>query len=96
LNYTILFLAGFTRRRGVTETQRMVWVLSRPTCSLVNKVMQDLTGYVRNICEQHMDYESSEVERDNKDTQKVIVYIENGSPFSGEPNTLRSIATGIK
>jgi hypothetical protein len=43
-----------------------------------------------------MDYESSEVERDNKDTQKVIVYIENGSPFSGEPNTLRSIATGIK
>ena len=35
---------GLTRGRGMTETQRLVWLMGHPVCSEVNNAMQQLTG----------------------------------------------------
>ena len=68
----IKFLAEFTRRRVTTETKNQFGYYRN----------LDLTGCIRNLGEKHTDFEISEVERD-KNTQKVIDYIKNGSSLSG-------------
>ena len=35
---------GLTRGRGMTETQRLVWLIAHPVCAEVNNAMQQLTG----------------------------------------------------
>ena len=35
--------AGLTRGRGMTEQQRLIWLLSMPVCAEVNRAMLDLT-----------------------------------------------------
>ena len=35
---------GLTRGRGLTQTQRLVWLLSVPACAGVNCAQQDLTA----------------------------------------------------
>ncbi|EDO33944.1 predicted protein [Nematostella vectensis] len=35
---------GLTRGKGLTETQRLVWLMSMPACAEVNDAMQSLTG----------------------------------------------------
>ena len=35
---------GLTRGRGMTETQRLVWLMAHPVCTEVNNAMQQLTG----------------------------------------------------
>ena len=35
---------GLTRGRGMTERQRLTWLLSMPACAEMNRVMLDLTG----------------------------------------------------
>ena len=35
---------GLTRGRGMTETQRLISLMSHPLCSEVNSAMQQLTG----------------------------------------------------
>ena len=36
--------AGLTRGRGMTEQQRLIWLLSMPVCAEINRAMLDLTG----------------------------------------------------
>ena len=35
---------GLTRGRGLTEQQRLIWLLSMPACAKTNHIMQELTG----------------------------------------------------
>ena len=35
---------GLTRGRGMTETQRLVWLMAHPVCAEVDNAMQQLTG----------------------------------------------------
>ena len=35
---------GLTRGRGMTEQQRVIWLLSMPACAEVNRAMQELTS----------------------------------------------------
>ena len=42
-----------TRGRGMTEIQRLVWVLSMPVCANVNEAMQKLTGVSYQTSEHH-------------------------------------------
>ena len=35
---------GLTRGRGLTEQQRLIWLLSMPACAETNHIMQELTG----------------------------------------------------
>lgn len=44
---------GLTRGKGMSETQRSVWVLSNPTTSEINSAMQELTEVNYETSEQH-------------------------------------------
>ena len=44
---------GLTRGRGMTETQRLVWLLSTNACSEVNLALQELTSVNYTTSEQH-------------------------------------------
>ena len=44
---------GLTCGRGLTETQRFVWLLSMPTCAEVKCALQDLTAVAYNTSDQH-------------------------------------------
>ena len=35
---------GLTRGRGMTEKERLIWVLSMPVCVEMNRAMLDITG----------------------------------------------------
>ncbi|KAK3744094.1 hypothetical protein QZH41_005421, partial [Actinostola sp. cb2023] len=85
---------GLTRGRGMTETQRLVWLMSIPICAEVNNAMQGLTGVNYQTSEQHKDASSTRQERDFKDTNDMIGYLFSRSPFSTDPS-LRCISTGV-
>ena len=56
---------GLTRGRGMSEIQRLVWLLSRPACSEVNlQSMQDLLGISYQTSEQHKEISESRQEKD--------------------------------
>ena len=44
---------GLTRGRGMSETQRLVWVMSMPACADINNDMQSLTDTNFKTSEQH-------------------------------------------
>ena len=46
---------GLTRGKGMTEIQRLVWLMSMPLCVEVNDAMQELTGIKYETSEQHKD-----------------------------------------
>ena len=35
---------GLTRGRGITEQQRLIWLLSMPACAETNRLFQGITG----------------------------------------------------
>ena len=63
---------GLTRGRGMTETQRLVWCLSRPICAEVNDAMQQLTSVKYATSEQHKDLSKARQARDKADTNKLV------------------------
>ena len=86
---------GLTRGRGMTETQRLTWLMSHPLCSEVNNAMQQqLTNVNYNTSEQHKDLTKSRQEKDMADTCELLEFLESRNPFSNN-NSLRSIATDI-
>ena len=60
---------GLTRGHGMTETERLIWLMSHPLCSEVNNAMQQLTNVNYNTSEQHKDLTKS---RQEKDEQFVV------------------------
>ena len=56
--------------------------------------MQQLSGTKYTTSEQHKDATQARVARDVKDTQEVLRYISQRSPFTDKPS-LRNIATGV-
>ena len=85
---------GLTRGRGMTEHQRLLWLLSRPACAEVNQAMLEFTGVYYNTGEQNQDMTNARQVRDWKDTLTVLQYLQERNPFSTDPS-LRSIATGV-
>jgi hypothetical protein len=85
---------GLTRGRGFTEMQRTVWLLSMPSCSEVNRTMQDYTGILNKGSEQHRDMSIARKARDNKDMKILLNYLVNMNPFTGDDKLLRNISTG--
>ena len=35
---------GLTRGKGMTENQRLMWILSMPVCASINETMQTFSG----------------------------------------------------
>jgi len=46
---------GFTRGRGMTKSQRTLWLLSMPACAKMNKSMQEFSDMNYAISEQHQE-----------------------------------------
>ena len=86
---------GLTRGRGMTETQRLLWVLSMPGCADMNESMQKLTGVSFETSDQHKDMTESRQARDVKDTIALISYLRDRDPFTQNTDSLLSIATGM-
>lgn len=62
---------GLTRGKGMSETQRAVWVLSMPACSNVNQAMQSFGGVTYETSEQRKDVSKA---RQAKDVTHLISY----------------------
>ena len=78
----------------MTEQQRVTWLLSMPASSEVNKAMQELTGVNYNTGEQNKDTTRARQDRDWKDTNTVLKYLQERSPFT-QDTTLRNISAGV-
>jgi hypothetical protein len=85
---------GLTRGRGMTEQQRVTWLLAMPACAEVNNAMQELTGVNYNTGEQNKDMTDARQARDLKDTHTVLNYLHERNPFCPDPS-LRSVSTGV-
>ena len=85
---------GLTRGRGMTEQQRVTWLLSMPACADVNRAMHELTGVNFCLNYQNKDMSKTCMGRDMKDTNAILCALEDHSPFSTDPS-LRNIMTGI-
>jgi hypothetical protein len=86
---------GLTSGRGMTERQRLIWVLSKPASAEVNLAMQQLTGVNQNTGEQNKDMTASRQSQDWKDTQMLLHTLNDRNPFQVEGN-LSNIANGIQ
>ena len=85
---------GLTRGRGMSEIQRTIWLLSRPSCSAVNVAMQEFTGVQFFTSDQHKDMSKARQERDVMDTEKLIAFLSSHQPLS-TASTLHGIDTGV-
>ena len=78
---------GLTREKGMTETQRLLWVMSIPACANMSDAMQKFTG---------VSYETSDQLKDIyvNDTLNLISYLAQRDPFVENPS-LFNIANGM-
>lgn len=85
---------GLTRGKGMTETQRLLWVLSMPACANINDAMQKFSGVSYETSDQHKDISKVRQARDVKDTLDLISYLKERDPFK-ENTSLHNIANGM-
>jgi hypothetical protein len=85
---------GLTRGRGMTELQRLVWLLSMPACADVCNAMQELSGVNCDSSEQHKDSTQSRIKRDMDDTYKILKILSELNPFGPDPS-LRGLVSGL-
>ena len=80
------------RERSMTEPQRLVWYLPRPTCAKVNNAMQQLTSFTYQTSEQQKDV--SQARQTRADSEKLMSFIEWRFPFDANP-TVRNIVSSM-
>lgn len=85
---------GLTRGGGMSEMQRMMWLLSMPVYSEYNQAMQSFTNVSYECSEQHRDMAPSRVKRDKGDSDKIYNILKPISPYSCGP-ALQNIVTGV-
>ena len=86
---------GLTQGSGMTEQERLIWLLSIPACAKTSAAMQELTGVKYNSSEQNKDITIARQKRDMNDTITVLKSLADGkNPFAQEP-TLKNITTGV-
>ena len=78
---TIKTQGGLTRGKGMSETQRLIWVLSMPACASINEAMQKFCGTTFQTSEQHKDVSLARETRDVSDTLELITYLKDRDPF---------------
>ncbi len=55
---------GLTRGRGITDQQRLAWLLSMPLCAEVKRAVQDMSVVVYSIGEQNKEIAKVRQHRD--------------------------------
>ena len=84
------------RERGLTEQQRLIWLLSMPAYAETNHIMQELTEGQFNSGEQNKDLSKARQIRDMKDTVTILRALPAHNPFSLDfNNNLRNIMNGV-
>jgi len=68
-------IGGLTRETGISETQRLVWLLSMPMCAKISCAMQALSSVEYSTSEQHVDMSKSRKSRDTEETLKVLQFM---------------------
>ena len=66
---------GLTGGKGMTENQRLVWVLSMPVCASINENMQKFSGFSCETSDQHKDVSAARQARDVRDIVDLIDYL---------------------
>lgn len=79
---SLKIVGGLTRGRGLTEQQRLIWLLSIPASTETNHIMQELTGVQFNSGEQNKDMSKAQQTRDMKDTVTILRALATHNPFS--------------
>ena len=85
---------GLTRGRGMTERQRVIWLLSMPACAEMNRAMLELTGVSYSTGEQNKDMTKSRQARDMKDTRTLLLALAERNPFTTHTDLI-NIMTGV-
>ncbi len=86
---------GLTRRRGMSEVQRSIWIGSMPASAEISSAMQELSGLSYQTSEQHKESTKSRLVRDVNDTLEVLRILSIRDPLS--PGTeLRNIMNGVE
>jgi hypothetical protein len=85
---------GLARGSGMSETQRLVWLLSRGVTSEMNLAMQEFSGVSYETSEQHKDISSARITRDVNDTYKMVAYLSSRNPFT-DTLDIYNLATGV-
>lgn len=85
---------GLTRGTGMSETQRVVWLLSMPIRAEINNAMQVLAGVDYSTSEQHVDMSESRQSRDTEDTLKILDFLKTRDPFKDD-ESLHNICSGV-
>ncbi|KAK6191206.1 hypothetical protein SNE40_002944 [Patella caerulea] len=85
---------GLSRGRGLSDSQRTQWLLSMPACADISDAMREFTDtdYITN--EQHKDMTVARQKRDDKDTYKLLTFLQERDPFTSD-TSLRNITTGV-
>ena len=73
---------GLTRCRGMTETQRLVWLMAHTVCAEVNNAMQQLTGVQYNTSEQHKDLTTTKQGKYMADSCELLEFLESRNSSS--------------
>ena len=87
---------GLTRGSGMTEQQRVTWLLSTPACAQTSCAMQDLVGIQCEHSDQNKDMSETRQKRDVEDTVAILKTIagEGRNPFV-QDSVLKNIMTGV-
>ena len=85
---------GLTRGKGMTENQRLVWILSMPVCASINETMQTFSGVSHETSDQYKDVSAARQARDVSDTVDLIDYLNERDPFV-QNDSLFNIANGM-
>ena len=85
---------GLTRSRGMTEQQRLTWLLAMPECAEANIAMQELSGAKYSTNEQNKETGKSRQRRDMKDTHTLLLTMSERNLFA-ESTSLSNIMTGV-
>ncbi|CAG2195214.1 unnamed protein product [Mytilus edulis] len=83
-----------TRGRGMSESQRALWILSMPDCAEINSAMMSFTGTKFYSSDQHKEDGVSRQKRDTKDRMIFASFLEERNPFIEEEG-MRNIETGV-
>ena len=70
-----------TRGNGMSELQRVQWLLSMPACSNINNAMQEFENLQYCSSDQHKESSKSRQERDNKDVKTILSFMTDSNPF---------------
>lgn len=87
-------VGGLTQGRGMTKSQRVLWLFSRPTCCEINEAVQELTDTTYVTSEQHKDNSEARKKKDAEDIRVMLDYLNDRNPFNKELD-LKSIASGV-